>query len=51
MSKEKKYYDLLDKLAAAIKSGKNSGVIERLKDKIEKTENEIYLQKIKEKNK
>ena len=50
MSKEKKYYELLDKLAEAIQKGKSANMIEKIKDKIEKVEHEIYLQKIKEKN-
>lgn len=51
MTSEEKYYELLDKLAEAIKNGKKSNAIERIKDKIEKIENEMYLKKIKEKNK
>lgn len=50
MSNEKKYHDLLDKLAHAIKVGKYDK-IEQIKDKIEKIENQIYLDKLKEKNK
>lgn len=51
MANEKKYHDLLDKLAEAIKGGKNADAIERIKDKIEKIENQIYFEKLKEKNK
>lgn len=50
MTSEKKYYELLDKLAEAIKNGKHEK-IERIKDKIEEVENQIYLKKNKEKNK
>lgn len=50
MAKEEKYYELLDKLAEAIKDGKSSNVIERIKDKIEKVEHQIYLKKMKGKN-
>ena len=51
MTKEQKYHDLLDKLAEAIKDGKSSGMIERIKERIEKIEHQIYLKKVKEKNK
>lgn len=46
MTNVKKYHDLLDKLTVAIEKG-NTNLIEQLKDKIEKTENQIYLDKIK----
>lgn len=51
MKKEQKYHELLDKLAEAIKKGKGSDVIERIKDRIEEIEHQIYLKKLKEKNK
>lgn len=51
MSKEQKYHDLLDKLAEAIKKGKNSEVIEKIKDRIEEIEYQIYLEQMKGKNK
>lgn len=51
MANEQKYYDLLDKLAEAIQKGKSADVIERIKDKIETIENEIYLKKMKGKDK
>ena len=51
MTNEKKYYEMLDKLADAIKDGKSANVIEKIKDKIEKVEHQIYLKKLKEKNK
>ena len=50
MTSEKKYHDLLDKLAETIKKGDHAK-IEKIKDKIEKIEHEIYLKKVKEKNK
>lgn len=50
MTSEKKYYEMLDKLAEAIKNGKKADTIERIKDKIEKIEHQIYLKKVKEKN-
>lgn len=45
--KTEKYYDLLDKLAEAIQKGKSADVIERIKDKIEDIEHEIYMQQMK----
>jgi len=51
MSKEKKYYEMLDKLAEAIKQGKKADTIERIKDRIEQIEYQIYLKKVKEKSK
>ena len=51
MTKEQKYHELLDKLADAIKDGKNADTIERIKEKIEKIEHQIYLKKVKGKNK
>jgi uncharacterized protein YpuA (DUF1002 family) len=50
MGKEAKYYALLDKLAEAIRQG-NHDKIERIKDKIEETEHQIYLEKLKESEK
>lgn len=47
MTNEKKYHDLLDKLADAIRNGKDYRMIERIKDKIEKAENEMYYNMIK----
>lgn len=51
MTKEQKYYELLDKLAEAIKGGKSAVRIERIKERIEEIEHQIYLKKVKEKNK
>lgn len=51
MTKEQKYHELLDKLAEAIENGKSSDRIERIKDRIEEIEYQIYLKKVKEKNK
>ena len=51
MTKEQKYHELLDKLAEAIQKGKSADMIERIKDKIETIEHQIYLKKVKEKNK
>jgi len=51
MAKENKYHELLDKLAKAIRNGKNSDVIDRIKEKIEKAENELYAQNIERKHK
>lgn len=51
MSKELKYHELLDKLADAIQKGKSADLIERIKDKIEDIEHQIYLKNLKEKNK
>lgn len=50
MTNEKKYHEMLDKLAEAIKKG-NHDKIERIKDKIEEIEHQIYLKKLKENNK
>lgn len=47
MSKEAKYYDLLDKLAEAIKDGKSADKIERIKQRIEEIEYQIYLKQMK----
>lgn len=49
MNKEAKYHELLDKLAEAIRKGKHDK-IERIKDRIEQIEHQIYLDKVKEKN-
>jgi len=51
MTKEQKYHELLDKLAEAIKNGKSSETIERIKERIEEIEYRIYLKKVKENNK
>lgn len=51
MTKEQKYHELLDKLADAIKDGKNADKIERIKERIEEIEHQIYLKKVKESNK
>lgn len=45
--KQEKYYEMLDKLADAIQKGKSADVIERIKDKIEDIEHEIYLNQLK----
>lgn len=50
MTKEKKYHELLDKLAEAIRKGKHEK-IEQIKDRIEQIEHQIYLDKLKEKQK
>lgn len=46
MSKEQKYHELLDKLAEAIKNG-NTDKIEKIKDRIEEIEYQIYLKQMK----
>lgn len=51
MSNEKKYHDLLDKLAEAIKKGKRSDIIERIKEKIEDAEQKIHTQQKERKHK
>lgn len=48
--KQEKYYELLDRLADAIQKGKSADFIERIKDKIERIENEIYMNKLKGKD-
>lgn len=48
MPKEKKYHELLDKLAETIRKGDHKK-IEKIKDNIEKIEHQIYLEKLKEK--
>lgn len=42
VSIEKKYHDLLDKLADAIENGKKSNLIEKIKEQIEKAEKQIH---------
>lgn len=51
MTNEKKYHEMLDKLADAIQGGKSANTIERIKDKIETIENEIYIEKVKKQRK
>ena len=46
MTNEKKYHEMLDKLADAIQGGKSANTIERIKDKIETIENQIYIEKV-----
>lgn len=50
MTSEKKYHDLLDNLAETIRKGDHKK-IERIKEKIEQIENQMYLERVKEKNK
>lgn len=51
MASEKKYHEMLDKLADAIQGGKSAYTIERIKDKIEKIENQMYYEKMKKQSK